>query len=418
MHDEGNVSIMKDWLALTKQNVKSGLWALIALDMYYKDRAEGRSDGPVPFLRRVACELSPIATDQAQFQHILLAAGVQLLGDDFGAIAQVAADSVSSSGKPLSAQELTAIVESYQIYGQAELIRSVLSSQDGNAARRKDKEQAMPDRESTAKKTVEVIDLVGYSDIIRSVEENLDSRAVAELNDQIQNFIKLSLDAIGTLGDDCLMKTTGDGAILQFDRPEEAHLVAERVHRAGAEHNRARTEFLAKRYFRIGIATGEITRQILPGGRVDFAGLTISNAVRLESQCRPGEVIADAPSFALLPRSLQLLYGPEERVKGKRDEVLFAHRCRVIEDIDASSRPMKPPSDTKPSTDRRLILSRLQQLGADAIDELIFLMNMPVHERPSASATPQQRYNHLLQWAERQEKLADLDSELRFLSSK
>jgi len=268
---------------------------------------------------------------------------------------------------------------------------------------------------TTARKTIEVIDLVNYSDIVRTLEENLGSGAVAELNDQIQRFIVDSINAFGK-SDDCILKTTGDGAILQFDSVELAHSVAERIHRASANYNKKRTEFIAKRYFKIGIATGDVTYQVLPGGQLDFAGLAVSNAVRLESACAPGQILMDPESFGLLPLSCQGAYGPEELVRGKRTETFRAHRYSVIKDVDAASRQVSQASDAG-SSDHRVLIEQLRQLG-NGLDELSILIEMPVHERPATTLSDQQRYLVVITWAQRVGKLEKLRTELAYLLKK
>ncbi|HSS99615.1 MAG TPA: hypothetical protein VLK33_21415, partial [Terriglobales bacterium] len=62
----------------------------------------------------------------------------------------------------------------------------------------------------------------------------------------------------------------------------------------------------------------------------DFAGMSISNAVRLESACKTGEVLIDSKAWSELPADIQNSYGAEEIVKGKRDEQIRAHRRRVV----------------------------------------------------------------------------------------
>ena len=114
---------------------------------------------------------------------------------------------------------------------------------------------------------------------------------------------------------------TGDGAILVFDSAQDAHRFAQAVHEATFEHNRTRAQPLAKRVFRIGIASGEIVMVEKPGG-VDIAGTTIARAVRLEAKAQPGGVLVDKTTFEALETDQKQHYGPKETVAGKRDEAL------------------------------------------------------------------------------------------------
>src|SRR5436309_3184019 len=63
----------------------------------------------------------------------------------------------------------------------------------------------------------------------------------------------------------------------------------------------------------------------------DIAGASIAYAVRLEGACNTGEVLISADTYAALDPEAQKEYGPEEVVRGKRDEVFRAHRRRVVE---------------------------------------------------------------------------------------
>jgi class 3 adenylate cyclase len=190
-------------------------------------------------------------------------------------------------------------------------------------------------------KTVVELDLVGYSDVARVLQENLDTEAIARLNTQIQEFVEAGLKATGAEREQVLLKTTGDGAILAFDRSEDAHRFAVGVHRATQEHNIKRSLPFSKRWFRIGIATGDLYRE--PNG--DIAGTVIADAVRLEAAGLPGQIITDATTFDSLPADLQTLYGSEEIVAGKRDERFAARRSTVVSfTVDVRSN-REPPTN-------------------------------------------------------------------------
>ena len=73
-------------------------------------------------------------------------------------------------------------------------------------------------------KTVVELDLVGYSDAFRALEENVGVEVVARFNDQIQGFVDAGLSAVGTQRARVVLATTGDGAILAFDRPGDRQI--------------------------------------------------------------------------------------------------------------------------------------------------------------------------------------------------
>lgn len=176
-------------------------------------------------------------------------------------------------------------------------------------------------------KTVLELDLVGYSSIAAVLEENTGSGAVAELNAQVQSFIEQGLKAVRRRREGTLMKDTGDGGILLFDKAEHAHHFAAAVHKATRVHNGGKTEPSARRLFRMGAATGDVTIEPRPAGEAKVAGLTIARAVRLEAAARPGELLIDVLTYDSLPTELRDLYGGEEKIQGKRTEEFAARRC-------------------------------------------------------------------------------------------
>src|SRR4051794_18543130 len=139
------------------------------------------------------------------------------------------------------------------------------------------------------KKTVVELDLVGYSDVSRILEENLEAALVAKFNDQIQNFVEAGLKAVKLKRNKVVLATTGDGAILAFDQPAQAHHFGVAVHEAAQAHNSGRTIASAMRWFRIGGATGELHKKPRDGGGQEIAGTVIATAVRLEAAARPGQ---------------------------------------------------------------------------------------------------------------------------------
>lgn len=179
------------------------------------------------------------------------------------------------------------------------------------------------------RKTVAVVDMVGYSSIARLLEQNISAASVSELNKQIQSFMTRALELLPPAQAYTVVARTGDGIILLFDSVDAAHSFAAGVQRFAKEHNNQRTETTAQRWFRVGIATGEVSATPRTGASDEYAGTTIANAVRLEAAAAAGEVMMDDVSFAELAPELQSLYGPEERVKGKRDESFRVRRYVV-----------------------------------------------------------------------------------------
>lgn len=178
-------------------------------------------------------------------------------------------------------------------------------------------------------KTVVELDLVAYSDIARVLEEHLDVYAVKAFQDQIQSFVNEGLALLGMRRNDVVYGTADDNAVLFFDDAATAHQFSAAVHHLCAEHNRRKELEAAKRWFRIGAATGAVL--IVPDER-RLIGTTAIRAVRLEAAARRGQLLIDRPTFDALPEHLRAIYGVEEVVSGKREERYRARRCTFIEE--------------------------------------------------------------------------------------
>ena len=105
-------------------------------------------------------------------------------------------------------------------------------------------------------KTVLELDLAAYSDIASALEENLDVQAVKTFQDQIQSFVDVGLSELGLLREQLVFATAGDNALLIFDDPAVMHRFAKIVQEATVKHNRKKSVESAKRWFRMGAATG------------------------------------------------------------------------------------------------------------------------------------------------------------------
>ena len=101
--------------------------------------------------------------------------------------------------------------------------------------------------ENMVTKTVVELDLVGYSEKASTLEEQFDAALVAQFNEHIQEFVDRGLAAVGSERKDTVMATTGDGAILTFDRADDAHRFAVEVHNATQKHNAQKKQASAKK---------------------------------------------------------------------------------------------------------------------------------------------------------------------------
>ncbi len=257
-----------------------------------------------------------------------------------------------------------------------------------------------------SRKTVVELDLVGYGDLARNIEENVGVKVVAEVNAQIQGFIDAALKKIGAERYQAVLATTGDGAILAFQNPDNAHNFAVAVHQATEEHNSRKIVVSAQRWFRIGIATGDLHQGMGTAGKQELAGTVIITAVRLEAAAGPGEIVADATTFGGLSPFLQRLYGPEEKVKGKRNEEYAVNRYSVIQGTDKKN--------LMPTV--RTVFELFDRLNPrDQLARLMQLLEMPIQHRPPDSLTLFRRQDAIVDWAANGNHLERLADSLKYL---
>ena len=245
-----------------------------------------------------------------------------------------------------------------------------------------------PMKQETSKKTIISIDLVGYSDIARPLEENISAVVTAMLGDQIRTFVMQGLIA-ASIDKSAVFAETGDGALLMVDTPASAHLCAEEIHKASAEHNILKNVASAKRWFRVGVATGDVVIRERDGAPRSIQGIAITNAVRLQSQASPGASLIDVATFTSLPDEFKGKYGPAETIQGKRDETFRAHRYVVIK---------SDPDKAEPSVED--VLQLFDQLAPrDQLLRLMLLVDMPVNVRPPETLTLGKRQDSILDWS-------------------
>jgi TolB-like protein/class 3 adenylate cyclase/cytochrome c-type biogenesis protein CcmH/NrfG len=177
-------------------------------------------------------------------------------------------------------------------------------------------------------KTILELDLVAYSDVARMLEENLNLEAVKTFEDQIQEFIDHGLAAVGARRDAVVLRTEGDNAVLMFDDAGLMHRFAQAVQSRTLAHNLGKSVESAKRWFRMGAATGPVL--VVPEER-RVVGSTIPRAVRLEAVAEIGQLVVDLATFEALPDDLKALYAEREIVCGKRTERFEVRRCTMID---------------------------------------------------------------------------------------
>ena len=256
------------------------------------------------------------------------------------------------------------------------------------------------------KKTIVELDLVGYGNLVKILEENLDAKIVPYLNEQIQEFVNAGLIAVGKTREEVVMANNGDNAVIVFDDANHAHTFAEAVHQATQLHNNNKTEPSAKRWFRIGAATGELAQE----GNSKLTGYVIVRAYRLEADAKPGEFLVDLDTYDAFLPELQQKYGSKETVSGKYNESFSARRCKMIDS-----------ALTTTATEATVIgvLDLFDQLEPrDQILRAMTIINMPQEHRPPDTLTIFQRQEKILDWAANNNKLKELQEALSLLIEK
>jgi adenylate cyclase len=199
-------------------------------------------------------------------------------------------------------------------------------------------------------KTILEMDLVAYSDVARLLEENLNVEAVKIFQDQIQQFVDYGLSVVGLRRDEVVIDTAGgDNAILMFDDSETTHKFAQAVQTQTLVHNSAKSIESAKRWFRMGAATGIVL--IMPAERRIF-GSTITRAVRLEAAAEIGQLVVDLPTFDTLSEELKKAYSSTDIITGKRTERFEGRRCTLI-DVPKIEQAVASPLIRRPETKAR-----------------------------------------------------------------
>jgi class 3 adenylate cyclase len=269
---------------------------------------------------------------------------------------------------------------------------------------------------SIQRKTVVSVDLVGYNIIAESAEEGLGVDVVKTLNEQIQQFINSGLEALKLPRHDHFITDTGDGGILIFDSSDDAFLFATHIIKQTEEHNRTRRRGISKRIFRIGAASGEIVIEPKVTGGFDIAGITIARAVRLEAKTPPGGLLVDRQAFEILESDNQKEFSSSLTVPGKRDEEFSAYLrspypnaendAAFFSQGEAKQNPIYAASKAK--IDRIQLLRDIHRLHPNTYAPMIFLLEIPIAQRPSNLLSLEEKRDQVVTWAETNEKLPEL----------
>jgi class 3 adenylate cyclase len=176
-------------------------------------------------------------------------------------------------------------------------------------------------------KTVLEVDLVRYTQTAVNVQENIGLPGLKMFEDQVRGIINSGLNRVGLNRDEVVLGEAGDNAIMILDNVEVAHLLAQTIYQATVEYNQAKSIESAKRYFRMGAATGEL---LIDKAERRIIGTVIARAVRLEAAAERGQLVIDSQTFQQLSPETQKQYSGAQIIKSKNGERYKAHRCTFM----------------------------------------------------------------------------------------
>lgn len=189
-----------------------------------------------------------------------------------------------------------------------------------------------PEGAQSVRRTSMHLDLADYTEKATAVDIVTGAKGVVIISDEIRGFIAEGLAQAGGSQSKNFMKATGDGAVLLFELPDQAHAFAIAVLRAAKAHNTGREHDHAKRHFRIGAATGDLIVHPLPGGAFDADGVPLIRSQRCEAGANPGEFVIYEPDFFKgLSPEYQAAYGDPEVMTDKK---LKKHTVRRLKPLD------------------------------------------------------------------------------------
>lgn len=142
-----------------------------------------------------------------------------------------------------------------------------------------------PGRDARVERTIVVLDIADSVRLMEADEENVVRRW--------QALVDLILSSVVPRHAGRLVKSTGDGLLLEFSRVHSAVAAALEIQRASQVANEGLPPDRAMR-LRIGIHNGEVYPHQLDDRARDVYGNVVNLAARLEGIAGPGEIVASA----------------------------------------------------------------------------------------------------------------------------
>jgi len=264
------------------------------------------------------------------------------------------------------------------------------------------------------KEIADFIRIMGHKPEI-TTHDYLKKSALRKIEDEITGLLRESLFEIQIDSEEAIITTTGDGAILLFDRAVDAHKFAIALHLISKENNDSKSRNLKNRWFQIGASSGWLYRERHEGKSYDISGHNVAKAIYLRNAAKPGEVLVDLETYNQFHSTYQVLY-KEERMPFKLNTPLWYRRFAVYSEVDGERRAPECTIVNEAAGKSYSIHQLLDLIPERNISRLIYLMEMPIAEVPPNRLSPSERMNYIFKWAEQSEDLMKtLESWLNYL---
>jgi class 3 adenylate cyclase len=163
--------------------------------------------------------------------------------------------------------------------------------------------------------TVIRCDYVGYQHAAKAIDNVLGSEGVMLFQRNIRESVLNVVRSIGLDHHHALLKAEGDCVWLRFSSADQGIAFIAEFEAADERETSGAGKRFAMRRFRLGAATGAISPDPLCDDRIDFAGLVMTIATRLEGAAEVGGALVDMATWeAASPASRCLLAKPEDVV--------------------------------------------------------------------------------------------------------
>jgi nucleoside phosphorylase/class 3 adenylate cyclase len=165
-----------------------------------------------------------------------------------------------------------------------------------------------------------------------TLQETFGVDLVAGLKKQMFNQIDETLEELELAKREYYLQDIGDGALIAFNEPKQmlrfVEIFSTKIDRRNREIPNNEMAPFARRWFRFGAATGEVSLDV-SRDKLDVNGDLPRKVKRFEEWSEPGVLLMDKETADKLGDEARL-DEPEPRKVGKKDEKLLAYRRTIL----------------------------------------------------------------------------------------